>query len=106
MEFGLAGLERFCGILNLPKPLSKAAYNKKLVRLEKASTTVCEKIMNEAANRLMLVTERENKDMIEIDDDGHKVAKVAVTVDGTWQKRGYSSKNGIVFVSLCAQEKS
>ena len=105
LEFGLAGLERFCGILNLPKPLSKAAYNKQLVRLEKASTTVCEKIMNEAANRLMLITERENKDMIEIDDDGHKVAKVAVTVDGTWQKRGYSSKNGIVFVlSVCTGE--
>ena len=98
LDFGLAGLERFCGILNLPQPLSKAAYNKQLSRLEEASNTVCERIMNEAANRLMHITEGENKDMIEITDDGHKVAKVAVTVDGTWQKRGYSSKSGIVFV--------
>ena len=98
MEFGFAGLERFCGILNLPQPLSKVAYNKQLIRLEEASTTVCERIMNEAANRLMHITEEENKDAIEINDDGHKVAKVAVKVDGTWQKRGYSSKNGIVLV--------
>ena len=53
--------------------------------------------MNEAASRLMHITEGENKDMIEINDHGHKVAKVAVTVDGTWQRRGYSSKNGIIF---------
>ena len=26
------------------------------------------------------------------------IAKVSVTVDGTWQKRGHSSKIGIVFV--------
>ena len=36
--------------------------------------------------------------MIEISDDGHKLTKVAVTIDGTWQKRGYSSKNGILFL--------
>ena len=26
------------------------------------------------------------------------IANVSVTVDGTWQKRGYSSKIGVVFV--------
>ena len=98
LESGRAGLERFCGILNLPKPLSKAAYNKQLLQLEEASVKVCESIMNEAATRLINITEKEDMGMIEINDDGHKLAKVAVTVDGTWQKRGYSSKNGIVFV--------
>ncbi|CAH3044759.1 unnamed protein product, partial [Pocillopora meandrina] len=32
------------------------------------------------------------------DENGTEVAKVAVTVDGTWQKRGHSSKIGVVFV--------
>jgi len=33
------------------------------------------------------------------------MAKVAVTVDGTWQKRGHSSKIGVVFViSMAAGE--
>ena len=99
LEFGLGGLERFCGILNLPKPQSEAAYNKQLVQVEEASFKVCEHIMIEASPRLINITEKENKEMIEINDDSHKLAKVAVTIDGTWQKRGYSSKKGIVFVT-------
>jgi hypothetical protein len=31
-------------------------------------------------------------------DGGEMIANVSVTVDGTWQKRGYSSKIGDVFV--------
>ena len=52
--------------------------------------------MNEAAERLIKITEEEENSMIEINQDGQKLAKVTVTVVGTWQKRGYSSKNGIV----------
>ena len=33
LETGLSGLNRFCGLLNLPTPLSKAAYNKQLKHL-------------------------------------------------------------------------
>ena len=29
--------------------------------------------------------------------DGQSVCKVAVSIDGTWQKRGHSSKIGVVF---------
>ena len=32
------------------------------------------------------------------DEDDSTIARVAVTVDGTWQKRGHSSKIGVVFV--------
>ena len=31
-------------------------------------------------------------------DGGEMIANVSVTVDGTWQKRGYPSKIGVVFV--------
>ena len=97
LETGRAGLERFCGILNLPNPVSKSAYNKQLKNLEEVAVQVCENIMNEAAARLIEITEKEEQTMIDFDNDGQKLAKVAVTIDGTWQKRGYSSKNGIVF---------
>ena len=33
-----------------------------------------------------------------ITEDNEKFANVAVTVDGTWMKRGYQSKLGVVFV--------
>ena len=35
---------------------------------------------------------------IEIDEKGNIIAKISVAVDGTWQKRGHSSKIGTVFV--------
>lgn len=98
LETGLSGLNRFCGLLNLPTPLSKAAYNKQLKHLGDVAMKTCEKIMNEAAARLIYVTEKEHPALTEIDKNGRKLAQVAVTVDGTWQKRGYSSKNGAVFI--------
>ena len=32
------------------------------------------------------------------DIDNNEILQAAVTVDGTWQKRGHSSKIGVVFV--------
>ena len=43
------------------------------------------------------MTESEQANNIE-EEDGFKIAKVAISVDGTWQKRGHSSKIGVVFV--------
>ena len=54
-------------------------------------------VMKDAAKRLKdkIATERPQ----DIDDeDGSTIARVAVTVDGMWQKRGHSSKIGVVFV--------
>ena len=39
-----------------------------------------------------------NPEDINIKDDGTVLANVAVTVDGTWQKRGHASKHVVVFV--------
>ena len=50
--------------------------------------------MQEAADRLREKVCRERPD--DVDSDG--VAEVAVTVDGTWQKRGHSLKIGVIFV--------
>ena len=53
--------------------------------------------MQEAAKQLIDLVETKSPDCIEIVDD-QRVANVAVTVDGTWQKRGHTSKIGVVFV--------
>ena len=55
----------------------------------------CEKITNETSARLILVTEKEHSAQPK---PNRKLAKVAVTVGGTWQKRGYSCKNGAVCI--------
>ena len=54
--------------------------------------------MCEAAERLKNLTATETPERGEVTADGDIIADVAVTVDGTWQKRGHSSKIGVVFV--------
>ena len=43
------------------------------------------------------LTATETPEKVKVTADGN-IADVAVTVDGTWQKRGHSSKIGVVFV--------
>ena len=54
--------------------------------------------MREATDRLKYIILEEEPKNIECDKDGNMIAHVAATVDGTWQKRGYSSKIGVVVV--------
>ena len=44
---------------------------------------------------MMSAEEPEN---VEETADGRVIANVPVTIDGTWQRRGHSSKNGVVFI--------
>ena len=85
-QFGHAGLKNFCAGMNLPPPLAKNAYNEHLKQIEQASTNHAEQVMKDAAKRLKnkIATERPQ----DIDDeDDSTIARVALTVDGTWQKR-------------------
>ena len=96
--YGLTGLENFCALMNLPEPIAKRAYNNSMKTIERGCIGVTESHMSNAANELRRIAEEENKDQIEQDKDHRKIAKVAITIDGTWQKRGYTSKNGSVCV--------
>lgn len=97
-QWGLAGLSKFCAGMDLPPPVTKKAYNDHLINIEKQSISNAEKLMCDAAERLKHITEKEHPENIHILEDGHVVANVSVSVDGTWQKRGHSSKMGVVFV--------
>ena len=82
--------------MELPPPVSKKAYNQHMKQIEKIAVENAETLMCEAAERLRNLVSNENSDDM-VDIDGHSVAKVAVTIDGTWQKRGHSSKIGVIF---------
>lgn len=72
-----------CAVLNLPKPPTKfTRYNEVL---GKATKTVCTNAMKEAIEKAV----QEN--------DGSR--ELSVAVDGTWQKRGHTSNNGVVTVT-------
>ena len=47
--------------------------------------------MNDAAARLLKITQFEESSKVIRLEDGQEIAQIAVTVDGTWQKRGHCS---------------
>ena len=77
-------------------PVSTDVCQKHLIKTENATKKHAEEVMNGAAERLQNKVLKEQPDQIEDDED--IIACVSVTVDGTWQKRGHSSKLGVVFV--------
>ena len=97
LSIGRAGLIKFCADMDLSPPVHKEPYNAHLKNIETASVETAKNVMQNAADRLISLTESEEPDNIE-EEDGYKIAKVAISVDGTWQRRGHSSKIGVVFV--------
>ena len=53
--------------------------------------------MQDATARLYKITEEEEPENIRMTSYG-ELACVSVTIDGTWQRKGHSSKFGVVFV--------
>ena len=95
---GRKGLAKMCGLLDLPRPVGSKPYNKILKTLSEKAVGKCEIIMRNAAKKLTEITLCDNPDDIFVDDNHTLITKVAVTVDGTWQRRGHCSKIGVVFV--------
>ena len=69
-----------CGLLNAPPPHSK--YNKHELMLSKAVKKVCENSMANAAREAI--------------EENEGSTDLAVALDGSWQKGGFSSLNGVV----------
>ena len=95
-QYGHAGLSQFCGGMNLPPPVTKKAYNEHLIHIEKAASSHAEEVMQDAAHWLKEKIRQEQPDNMECGETN--IAHIAVTVDGTWQERGHSSKIGVIFV--------
>ena len=77
---------------HLQSPIKKA-YNENMKKVEKIAINNAEKLMCEAAQRLSQLAASEDEENVLV-IDGQSVAKVAVSIDGTRQKRGHSSKIG------------
>lgn len=72
-----------CAIMNMPPPPTK--FNSYNARLLEATASVASKSLARASEELRVESQ-------EIDE----ALDVAVTVDGTWMKRGHSSLHGVV----------
>ena len=80
---GHSALEKFCGYANMPKPMTQNNYDKVSRQIMVATQNIAERSMKDAANDLK-------------GDSDVDITNVPVSVDGTWQKRGFSSLNGVV----------
>ncbi|GFV63304.1 uncharacterized protein TNCV_1374011 [Trichonephila clavipes] len=77
---GGAAARKFCGLMNLPPPPAKfERHNSLFLNVLK---TISEDSMNAAVHEAVIANDNNSN--------------IAVAVDGTWHKRGYSSLNGVV----------
>ena len=74
------------------------AFNSTIKGTEIPAVAEAYKCMSDASLRIKEFIRLKNPDKSEIDEEGRELFNVAVTVGGTWQKRGHTSKIGVVFV--------
>ena len=72
---------RFCANMDMPQPVALESWRGHLKAINKTTMNVAEVSMRRAAKGMKKANEN--------------ILEVTVSCDGTWQKRGYSSKNGI-----------
>ena len=83
---GHAGVEKFTTLMDMPKPMTKNNYNKVVKKLVTATETVAKETMSDAIEELRSASS--------VSPDS--VMDIAISQDGTWQRRGHSSLNGCV----------
>ena len=83
---GYSGLEVFTSLINLPKPVTANNYDKIINRLVNTTKAVADITMQDACEELRT------------DSSSDAIKNLQVSSDGTWQRRGYSSLNGVVTV--------
>ncbi|GFT32569.1 uncharacterized protein TNCV_3145261 [Trichonephila clavipes] len=82
---GFAGAFKLCSTLNLPR-LTKTAYKNQEAKLLKVVQEVAEESMIKAATEIVEKQQNLSSDIV----------KCGISVDGTWQRRGYTSMNACV----------
>ena len=83
---GYQGLQKFLALINHPPPMTEKNYRMINLKFSNAVRDVAMRSMDEAAEEVRQ-TQTSNKDLI---------VETGVSVDGTWQRRGFSSLNGAV----------
>ena len=90
---GEAGIETFCGYMNIPPPMTESTYNNTVKEtMLPIYLQVAQNDMEEAAADLRVIS---NDDSVDINEED-EVCDIAASFDGTWQRHGYSSLNGVV----------
>ena len=84
LGYGYAGFEKFNTPMNIPKPMTVKNYDKTVTRIKKFGKTVAADTMDDVA--------KEIHDSAASTDD---IVDTSVSGDGTWQREGFCSFNGV-----------
>jgi hypothetical protein len=80
---GHAGLEKFTSLMNIPPPMTRNNYDKLAKTISKVVKKVAIETMCDAAAEIR-------------HDSNTDIVDTGVSCDGTWQRRGFSSYNGVM----------
>ena len=81
-------MNMFTTIMNMPPPMSRVTYNEINTSLHEAYTKAADQSMRNVAKEVRNITTK-----FAIDND---IIDCHIGIDGSWQKRGYSSLNGVI----------
>ena len=85
---GHQGLVKFACVMNMLPPMNENAYRDHVQAVHDAAERVAKESMSQAANKV--------KEFYEPDEEG--IYNIAMSGDGTWRKRGFSSSFGVITV--------
>ena len=95
-------LKEFSGVLKLPSPGNKDSWTKNTKALEQIANDLLGKELKKAAIEVKRFLEGENEDMTIVDMSEEQltdlVLDVGISIDGSWNQRGWSARDGVVAV--------
>ena len=98
---GHTALKTFCGLMNIPAPMTQKTYLETQKHVSSKYIEAAEVNMKSAADEV-------RKKVIDIDEPGvaeDEIGNITISTDGTWQRRGFSSRNGVVTIIANATGK-
>lgn len=94
--------KRIPSVLNLPSPVNKDSWSNYMKALERIANDLLEKELKNAAIEVKRFLQGEKKDMNNADMSDKQLANLVldagVSIDGSWNQRGWSARDGVVAV--------
>lgn len=90
---GFTALKTFCGFMNIPSPMTQKTFSNIQESIGSSYVKSAEANMKAAADDVRIADHDGSE---ELADD--EVVNTAISADGTWQRRGFSSRNGVVTI--------
>ena len=85
LGIGYSGIQKFTTLMNMPKPMTSKNYDKLVLKIANITEEVAQETMADAVAELRQNCQNEDE-----------ILDIGISCDGTWQRRGFSSLNGVV----------